>query len=609
MIATGITDNDRIIRTIFGSALNFVENILLTNFFCADKSALSFRLDPAFMDFYAELSDGYLKSFPADRPYGVFFFYRQETIGFQIRFDEIARGGWRSVIPAFGASELEKFDLYDYAKDEIFREVYVLAHTQHLKNKDIFEGGAKMITLLRPVEEADFRPRLWDSQRAVCAALMSLINYDENGRLRDPRIVDVMHRPEIIEIGPDEKMFDPMIVWMGGYAARQGYSIGSGLISGKPGSGFNHKEYGVTSFGVYRYLLRTAAELGIDPGRDAWSVRISGGPSGDVAGNLMKLLIARDEAGKLRHPGLKILSIVDGPAAVCDPAGIDPEELRRLLFAANLDAFDPGKLRGNGATIVYSRPEMVHGEDRYKCITRSASGKLAASHLLRDEFMRRVYGMISGPRADIFLPCGGRPSTVNRDNVSGFLPGDGPTVRAIVEGANSFLTPDARCELEKAGVWIVKDASANKCGVITSSYEILSGLMLDEAEFAAAKKELVPEVMEILRRRADDEAAWLFYRFRSTGTPMTRLTEELSRSINARNREIRAFLAQHPELVTDELVLDHLPQYFRRHAPERVRRIPESYRRAIVSVELASRIVYKLEADLSTLVSAASATR
>lgn len=607
MIATGITDNDRIIRTIFSSALNFIENIRLTNFFCADKSALAFRLAPEFMDFYAELSPEYLKAFPADRPCGVFFFYRQETIGFQIRFDEIARGGWRSVIPAFGASELERFDLYDYAKDEIFREVYVLAHTQHLKNKDIFEGGSKMITLLRPAGERDFRPRLWESQRAVCAAFMSLINYDEKGRLRDPRIVDALGSPEIIEIGPDEKMFDPMIEWMGAYAARQGYSIGSGLISGKPGSGFNHKEYGVTSFGVYRYLLKTVSELGIDPVHDEWSVRISGGPSGDVAGNLLKLLIARDEEGNYRHPGLKILSIVDGPAAVSDPAGIDREELRRLLFSANLDGFSPECLHGEGAGIIYSTPLISHGEDRYRFVTRSAAGELVEKHLLRDEYMRRVHLMLAEPAADVFLPCGGRPSTINRDNVAEFLPGARPTVRAVVEGANSFLTPEARETLEQAGVWVIKDASANKCGVITSSYEILSGLMLDEAEFAVAKPELVPEVMAILRRRADDEAAWLFYRFRTTGTPMTRLTEVLSCSINAKNRELRAFLEKHPEMVTDELVLDHLPPWFRKNMPERVRRIPESYRRAIVSVELASRIIYRLDGNIENEIAAVTA--
>ena len=68
---------------------------------------------------------------------------------------------------------------------------------------------------------------------------------------------------------------------------------------------------------------------------------------------------------------------------------------------------------------------------------------------------------------------------------------------------------------------IVKDASANKCGVITSSYEIISGIILDEKDFQSVKTKLVSEVMDILRRRADDEAEWLFAHFTPGGKPMT----------------------------------------------------------------------------------------
>ena len=47
---------------------------------------------------------------------------------------------------------------------------------------------------------------------------------------------------------------------------------------------------------------------------------------------------------------------------------------------------------------------------------------------------------------------------------------DRPSSRVIVEGANLFLTPDARTELSDRGTLILKDSSANKCGVIPASY-------------------------------------------------------------------------------------------------------------------------------------------
>ena len=62
-----------------------------------------------------------------------------------------------------------------------------------------------------------------------------------------------------------------------------------------------------------------------------------------------------------------------------------------------------------------------------------------------------------------------------------------PTSKAIVEGANLYLTPWARRALEKLGVIIIKDSSANKGGVICSSFEVLCGLVLSEEEIHQRK--------------------------------------------------------------------------------------------------------------------------
>ncbi|MBR2373435.1 MAG: hypothetical protein IKA87_04315, partial [Lentisphaeria bacterium] len=145
----------------------------------------------------------------------------------------------------------------------------------------------------------------------------------------------------------------------------------------------------------------------------------------------------------------------------------------------------------------------------------------------------------------------------------------------------------------------VKDASANKCGVITSSYEILSGLMLDEDEFRNLKEELVPQVMEILAFNARREAEWLFFKRNTTGAFLTDLTDKLSRDINAKNVEISEYLVDHPELITDDLLLDHLPEMFRTSYRDRLKRLPAEYRRAIAAVELAGRIVYNASSGLS----------
>ena len=597
-INSGVYYNDVTAKNILNAASMFTRMILKCNCYSDKRAAFAFRLDPAFMDYFGEMDEAYNKAFPAERPVGVYFFYRKEAIGFQVRFAEIARGGWRTVIPKRGSSKLDEMALFEAANDEIFREGFVLAHTQHLKNKDIYEGGSKMIMLLNVAPSADFKPALWTAQRAVCEAFVSLINYDENGKLKDKNIVDYLGRKEIIEIGPDENMFDDMIVWMGKYAEKAGYTLGSGLISGKPDSGINHKEYGVTSFGVYQYLLRTMKELEIDP-EGEFSVKIAGGPGGDVAGNMMKLLLAKKADSSYVHPELKIVAITDGPAVIYDPEGIDREELGKLVLKANLDSFDPAKLQGDGAYMLFSKEV----NKKYRLVERQ-KGKNFERKVDRNEYMSIFQNNLYN-YADIFMPCGGRPSTLNINNYMDYLPDGVPSSRAIVEGGNSFITPDARIKLQDAGIPIVKDASANKCGVITSSFEILSGLLLSEAEFRKEKDAIVSEVLEKLANLAQGEAEWLFTAHNETGKYLTDLTEELSSTINSKNFAIAEYFTQNPDKLDDRIILAHLPRTLATKYADRIDRLPAEYRVVIASVELATRIIYGLGGSLEKEINAA----
>jgi NAD-specific glutamate dehydrogenase len=56
-----------------------------------------------------------------------------------------------------------------------------------------------------------------------------------------------------------------------------------------------------------------------------------------------------------------------------------------------------------------------------------------------------------------------QPESVNITNVSKLFDADGkPHFKAVVEGANLFFTQQARLHLEKKGVIVFKDSSANK---------------------------------------------------------------------------------------------------------------------------------------------------
>jgi glutamate dehydrogenase len=170
-----------------------------------------------------------------------------------------------------------------------------------------------------------------------------------------------------------------------------------------------------------------------------------------------------------------------------------------------------------------------------------------------------------------------------------------------VEGANSFITPEARLRLQEAGVVLLRDASANKCGVISSSYEIIGNLLLDEREFLAEKAAYVRDVLEILERRAADEASLVFRRHREEGgrRSFTQISEGLSVEINRLKARLFQHFEAHPELAARspwrEALLAHLPRMVRESPAyrQRVERLPSKYRSAILAAEIATAIVYR----------------
>jgi glutamate dehydrogenase len=174
-------------------------------------------------------------------------------------------------------------------------------------------------------------------------------------------------------------------------------------------------------------------------------------------------------------------------------------------------------------------------------------------------------------------------------------------MRAVVEGANSFITPAARVELQKRGVIIIRDASANKCGVISSSYEIIANLLMSEKEFLSHKERYVSNVLQILEKRAEDEARLIFRRHQEFGGSKlyTEISSEISSDINAHYTRLFNFFLENPELSEEHLmrqaILAHLPQMIRDmpRYRKRITTLPAKYLAAIMASEIASSLVYR----------------
>jgi glutamate dehydrogenase len=586
---TGHQYLDEIRRRVFTCALLFIRHCLKTNFFVAEKQALAFRLDPAYLE---ELGAEFTADLPLERPFRITFFFARHGCGYHIGFSDIARGGWRTVLA-------KGWDDYVTNANSLFRENYVLAHTQHLKNKDIYEGGSKLVVLLDAADIDDrelVTQRLYKTQFGIINAFFDIFVTDQ-GQARDPRVVDYYGEDEPIELGPDENMHDEMVELIARLSRKRGYLLGSGVISSKR-VGINHKEYGVTSTGVVKFAEVALAQLGIDMHRQPFSLKLTGGPGGDVAGNALRLLLER-------CPQMEIRLILDGSGALYDPKGVDHAALRKIVLQQDVEAFDPAALNPGGFLLLRNRRRQEGLRELFLRL-RMTDQELIEEWLTLDEFHRQFGALIFTTPADLFIPAGGRPETVTAANCQGFIGIDGQSnTRVIVEGANSFLTPAAREALQDAGVVVLRDASANKCGVISSSYEIIGNLLLSDQEFLTHKERYVGDVLEILEKRADDEARLIFRRHLQAGgrRRYTEISSDISQEINGHYARLFAYFLQHPELCARPLfrrtLLAHLPKMLREHElfRRRVKILPAKYQAAILASEVASSLIYQQDGE------------
>jgi glutamate dehydrogenase len=271
----------------------------------------------------------------------------------------------------------------------------------------------------------------------------------------------------------------------------------------------------------------------------------------------------------------RIVSASDGHGAAYDPRGLDHAELARLIAGQHpITDFDPARIASpEGFVIAADTPENA----------------------------RRRNALHNTARADLFIPAGGRPDTINAANWRDFLDEGGrPTARAIVEGANIFISQDARDRLQDEGVLILHGSSANKTGVICSSYEILGGLVMSEAEFLEIKDRYVAEVLDILRVRARDEARLILREFKASDQKrhLTDISLDLSREINlASDKLYEMLMREAPDLATDAefgaLLFSYCPPVLvERYHDAILRKVPRRHQYALVAAFVASRIVY-----------------
>lgn len=531
--------------------VEIIEKTYKTNIYMKDRYALSMRLDPSIM--------GVGSKEDSTLPFGVLFIHGRRFNAYHTRFRDISRGGLRLVAPASPEQlALESSRQYD--------ECYGLAFAQQLKNKDIPEGGSKAVCLI-DTNDIPYGTRDRVLRKSVKACTDSILDLVVDTKETQENIVDYYGKREVLYLGPDENVTPADINWIIKQAGRRGYETPAAFMSSKPRAGINHKEYGVTSEGVNVFLdVALQRVLGIDPRKESFTVKMTGGTDGDVGGNQIKIMIR--EYGK----NAKIVGIADHSGCAEDPDGLNHEELLRL--------FNKGLCISNFSASQLGPTGIVHTTDT-------------------EEGIKARNTMHNRLQADAFVPCGGRPNTIDVNNYTQFLLEDGtPSSKLIVEGANIFVTAEARQKLyEDAGVLIVKDSSANKGGVITSSFEICAAMLASEEEFFENKESIVAEVLAKLRGFAKLEAELLFKEAELYGESLPEVSQLISHAINSATDALSAALETLSPEDEDQLISlfrGHLPKTLADlHFDEVRERVPPQYIKNAIASTLASKMVYK----------------
>jgi glutamate dehydrogenase len=220
---------------------------------------------------------------------------------------------------------------------------------------------------------------------------------------------------------------------------------------------------------------------------------------------------------------------------------------------------------------------------------------------------RNTYHLRDSGLTDMFVPCGGRPESIDLVSVSKLIKQGKATIPYIVEGANLFITQDAKLRLEEAGCIVYKDASANKGGVTSSSLEVLASLSFDDEGFVKHMchdahgnapefyKAYVKAVQEKIQENARLEFEAIWREHEQTGVPRSILSDKLSQAITSLDEQLQHSDLWENETVRRAVLADALPNLLIEQIglDTIIQRVPDPYLRAIFGSYLASRFVYE----------------
>ncbi|MEA2061025.1 MAG: NAD-glutamate dehydrogenase [Thermodesulfobacteriota bacterium] len=596
---------------IFKFMFKIVSCTLKTNFYKPEKRAFAFR-------FTSDILDPIVFQ---QSVFGIFYVNGHYASGTHLRAADIARGGLRMlrVTPSNYRVQLDNAVLLNYALGP---------KAQRLKHKDICESGSKGVIVPHAIYAGYSRDALNDYTEGI---MDLMLGHDS--------IKDYYGRPEMLFFGPDEGTA-PLMDAVAFHAKDRGYRHWRTITTGKS-FGIPHDTYGIlenndlfglvekgedgtdlqingksvvltqdmdkiydiiggriktsgmTTTGVMASFRTLMSHYNADE-KDL-NLMMTGGPDGDLGANEIQC-----------YKG-KICLIIDGGSILFDPDGLDKKELAKIALMrhtaprANSLFFPEEKLGPRGFKVPITGRE----------ITLPSGTFIEDGALFHRTFLTCAENREFIKEADIqaFIPCGGFKDTVNHSNVSDFV-SLFQELKFIVEGANVFFDDASRRYIAQATeIKEIKDTSANKGGVFSSSIaEVLTALLLEDdyekklLENVDTRWTLIRNIMELVEKYSAAETDMLIkIHDKEPSIPLFELSEKTSEQIfglqDIFNDKIETIL-ENKDLVWN-IMENYIPEILIQKIGKNaiMDKLNESelavYRNAIITKKLSSMAFYK----------------
>jgi glutamate dehydrogenase len=342
--------------------------------------------------------------------------------------------------------------------------------------------------------------------------------------------------------------------------------------------------------GSFRTLIDHYNEL-----EEGLNLMITGGPDGDLGANQIQC-----------YKG-NICLIIDGGSILFDPEGLDKKELMKLAFMrnssprANSLMFPVEKLSDKGFMVPIGASNVTLPDG-----TIVEDGALFHRNFLSDPANRKL---VSEANIRAFIPCGGFKDTVNQGNIRRFLELFGE-LEFIVEGANVFFDDTARRYIAtKTNIKQIKDTTANKGGVFSSSVaEVLTAFLLQDdyeeklLNDSGTRWALTKDILQLVDRYSRMETGLLLRLYDADpSVPLFELSEKTSEQIFALQDQLEPVLA---EILADgelvwQVMVHYIPSVLREKLGEQsIMALLDTeqlqpYRNAIITKKLASMAFYR----------------